>query len=262
MARWSIGLIDQFKASNGSSKENLDERQEVEKFKVGMGVWAAGLGKIKDKWMARAWDSNCRGLYTHLGGVDRGDYLFKVYQSTTGVVYLMGKLKLSKWGLDISEVISHTDPMADLEVFVADVANERDTNPLQSPQTIDLMMGRAASTRDDIRQSVPMACMFAWAATNSKKVTLTANTVGLIKLYGGFGFELLDTHPRILHAMETAQKKGQAAQAEKGNMDLHAAYMDAKFTEINALMALGEKGRAGLAERWRPFVDYLGPSLA
>jgi hypothetical protein len=67
--------------------------------------------------MRGAWKSNCQGLRSHLEKPTQGDYLFRVYQTTTGVIYLMGKLSIKKWGMDLSEVISNTNSEADLELF-------------------------------------------------------------------------------------------------------------------------------------------------
>ncbi len=258
MAMWTISLVDQFKASNGSSEANLSEREDLDAFKVTMDQWAQTRDKIVDKRKSEAWRRNHQGLQTHMTTGAKGDCLFRVRQSTTSLVYLMGKLRFNKWGLDISEVISNTDPAADIKLF-EDFVDAEAATEYQTKEAIDTMRGRIASTKTDVGESVPLGCLFAWAASNSNKVTLTANTVGLISLYGIYGFELDAMNPVIRRGLETVQRKKEAYLADKKFKD---EYEDAKYMEVNALMKLSSGGKEQLTNKYRLLVHYIGTSLA
>jgi hypothetical protein len=242
----------------------VGERNEVEAFKAKIDILKNDVSKIKDKWKEKAWMSNYSGLHTATQGGREGDYLFKVNQSTTGVTYLFGKLNTSKRGLDISEVISHTDPAKELNSFGDDVDRESRENELQTERSIGAMRGRIASTTDDISQSVPLGCLFAWSSINSKIVTLTANTVGLLSLYKRYGFELVGSLNPVAERAFAAAEKARGVLVKASEIDKQAAsddYNDKKFAVVNVLMRLTDQGRADLQNRLRPLVNYVGPSL-
>lgn len=261
MATWSIVLTDQFKASNGSSADNVDERNDLERFKVQMDQWGGALSSIKDPYMAKAWASNFHGLRTHVTASSRGDHLFRVRQSTTDVTYLMGKLSVSRWGMDLSEVISSTQHEEDLARFAAEVSKEARENPYQTAQSIGAMKARIESTAKDIESSMPLMCLFTWASYNARKVTLTANTVGLIALYEKYGFVLVAPNVVTQRAREAVEKSKTELQTAVDKDKAKAAYNDAKFAVVNALMELSEGGKSWLQGHCRIFVDYMGPSL-
>lgn len=262
MAMWSIVLTEQFKANSGSSADNEEERVDLVRFKVQMDEWERMSGRISDPYMAKAWASNFSGLKTHITSSGRGDHLFRVRQSTTDVTYLLGKLSKTKWALDLSEVISSTMHADDLARFAAEVDREELENPMQTARSIGTMRTRISSTQADIERSVPLGCLFAWAAHNAKNVTLTANTVGLISLYERYGFELGMPSVVTQRARENVEKRKAELSDAVDKKAAMTAYNDAKFAVVNALMSLSERGREMLQTRYRPLVDFIGPSLA
>lgn len=262
MAMWSIVLTEQFKANSGSSAENVEERVDLERFKVQMDEWERMSHRITDPHLAKAWASNFSGLKTHVTSSSRGDHLFRVRQSTTEVTYLLGKLSKTKWALDLSEVISSTVHADDLARFEAEVDREESSNPMQTARSIGAMRTKINASRTDIRESVPLGCLFAWAANSARNVTLTANTVGLIGLYERYGFELSAPNVVTQRARETVEKRKAELDGAGDKEAATSAYNDAKFAVVNALMTLSGRGRELLQARYRPLVNFIGPSLA
>lgn len=277
MAVWSIHLLDLHKACTGSSADNEDERNALKQFSARIDAWARvnardSTDQVGALYMKKAWQSNCQGLRTGMQQPARSDRLFEVRQSTTNVTYLLGKISAGKWGMTISEVISSTRAALDLELFEHAVDVEALTNPFQTRESIGVMRQRIASTSTDIVSSKPLQCLFAWTASNAKKVMLTANTVGLIDLYERFGFEVTDARPSIADARRLVrdrraafnpaeEKKGEAPDLAAHKKKTEELYNDAKFAQVNAEMTLSDRGRGDLQSRCRFFVDYVGPVL-
>jgi hypothetical protein len=127
--------------------------------------------------MQEAWRANHEGLTTHTTTLGRGHFLVSVHDPMTKTRHLLGALNKVGKTIDISEVTGSP---------VEKVLDEDTENLLSYMRSTE--SGQAVLRIRE--QAKPLACFFSWAATNATKVTLTANTVGLIKLHRQFGFDI------------------------------------------------------------------------
>jgi hypothetical protein len=128
--------------------------------------------------MQQAWLSNYTGLMTASQSKAKGDYLVSVHDPLTKKRHFLAKVAKRGITLDISEVIGDPIRQRALDEDSRAVLEFLDSSP----------GGRQTLTKR--AEAAPLACFFSWAANNANIVTLTANTVGLIKLYEQFGFEM------------------------------------------------------------------------
>lgn len=233
---------------------NPDE-QELKDFVNTLDRWKKEIGTAKlDKWMAKAWASNFVGLKGQLSSRGKGQYLFIVRQRRTGIIYMLGKLRLWKTTLDISEVVGNMRVGADVHLLDESTKEfmkflwESRVKKLEGIEKEEY--ASYYKFMDDGNNA--LGCLFSWAALQAKKVTLTANTVGLVGLYGKYGFELGDK-------LRSHQKKyfDILSMAMKGSSE----YNDAKFAQVDLYMELTPEGKEQLFKKYRPMVHFTGGSL-
>lgn len=151
-------------------------QEDIDSITTAMHTWHDTMDARGASHMRTAWLNNYQGLTTHALSRTAGDFLVSVHDPMTKTRHMLGGVRKIGNRIDISEVIGSPDNA---------VAFDRDTQDLMTYLASTASGLALLATR---RAATPIGCLFAWAATNAETVTLTANTVGLIRLYERFGF--------------------------------------------------------------------------
>lgn len=167
------------------------------------------------------WIENAKGIRT----AAEGQELVQVYNECTGIVYLVACLRNWKGALTVSEVVSN--PQVTLEKESANQVGQIFINWVsqQNPNTDKQGLG----------------CLFAWAAERSiKPLALTANTLGLIKLYSNYGFEVDQPKPGVINYLASPS-------------------LDKKYSKIDQNMKLNPDKKIDLLRTYCHNRDWIGP---
>ncbi|MDC0745466.1 hypothetical protein [Polyangium mundeleinium] len=172
------------------------------KFRATMSSWLKTVEQQGSKdGMTAAWLSNWKGLNTAIEKRTKQDLLVSVFH-TSGTVYMLGKVRFNGSTMDVSEVVGNPTKVSDAKIL-----DERDD--------LEFFEWLRTNEKESLRQMYrrrvnmrPLGSLFSWAAENAQRVTLTANTVGLIGYYSAFGFELDPEAPSqaALRALATIEK--------------------------------------------------------
>lgn len=166
------------------------------------------------------WKENAKGIRT--SATDQ--MLVQLYNDSTGIVYILACLRDWRGNFTISEVVSNPQ-----------LAMEKDS---ASPTGKVFMTWVSRQSPFDDKQG--LGCLFSWASGKSKgPIKLTANTMGLIKLYGNYGFEI-----------EAPAKPGV-------NAYLSSPSPEKKYSRIDQNMKLSESQRQKLQQTYLVDRDWI-----
>jgi hypothetical protein len=162
---------------------------QLVRFKADMVAWRKSVEEGGKDAMTTAWLSNWDGLSTAIGKRTKQDYLVSVFHAS-GTVYMLGKIRYDGNTLDVSEVVGNPAKASEAEILSDDDVEFFEFLRTHQSEGLRQMYKRRVNMR-------PLGCLFSWASDNAQKVTLTANTVGLLGYYASFGFEVDPSAPSL-----------------------------------------------------------------